>query len=70
LLLPLLPLVNAEPGSYVFELGDDGLLENMSPKELDKSLLLAVTVLIIIKKYNNFYYNNDYQLYVSSLFKC
>ena len=69
-LLPLLPLLNAAPGSYVFELGDDGLLENMSPKELDKSLLLAVIVLIIIKKYNKFYYNNDYILQSQFIYLC
>jgi hypothetical protein len=50
----VLPLVNPAPGSYVFELGVVGLVEKRSLKELDKSLLLAVVVLIIIKKYNNF----------------
>ena len=52
--MPVSPLVNPLPGSYVFELGVDGLLEKISLKELPKSLLLAVVVLIIIKKYNNF----------------
>ena len=56
----LLLLFKAAPGSYVLELGlIEGLLENISDKVLDKSLLLAVTVLIIIKKYNKFYDNND-----------
>jgi hypothetical protein len=52
--ISLSPLVNPFPGSYVFELGVVGLLEKISLKELPKSLLLAVVVLIIIKKYNNF----------------
>ena len=68
----LLLLKNAGPGSYVLELGELGLLEKISDKELVKSLLLAVNVLIIIKKYNKFHYNNDLQrMYILvNLLKC
>jgi hypothetical protein len=65
-LLILLLLLNAGPGSYELGLGELGLLENISVKERVKSLLLAVNVLIIIKKYNKFYDNND-SLFIEGL---